>query len=371
MHKPKILLVDDRRENLFTLETILDDLIVDVELVAVTSGNDAVIKSMEDEYALILMDVQMPGMDGFEAMSLVHKSPLNKDTPVIFLSAIYSDDSYKIRGIMNGAVDFITKPIVEDILIGKVNVFLLMDQQKHRLIDQMNEILRLNRDMENFDKILAHDLKQPLTVIQGAISVMISDAENISEDTNEWLNTVQQSADSMLVIIDEVLELIKAKSTELELRQVNPVIVIKGIREIFMKFNKKQININIEPMPEILTHVTLFSSVFRNLIGNSIKYNENEKIEILISYTAEAESHKFHVKDNGIGISPDKFNEVFQPFKRVNASGKYPGTGVGLSIVQSAMDILGGSVGIENSSNDGTTICIRIPIIDKHSVKAS
>ena len=280
MKKPKILLVDDKKENLFALEEILDDLIEEVEIVSVTSGNDAVSKCLETEFAIILMDVQMPEMDGYEAMNLIHRERLNAETPVIFLSAIYSDDSYKIKGIREGAVDFLSKPIVEGILIGKVNVFLRMYEQKMKMTEQMKEIISLNRDMENFSNILAHDLKQPLNIIQGYLSLVMEDAEAIPTDTKESLQIVQSSSLHMTNLINEVLELIKTKNMDPDYQKIDSEAVFQEIRQVFLNNSNKKITMEFSDVPVLTTQKVLFSAIFRNLIGNSVKYNDNDNVVI-------------------------------------------------------------------------------------------
>jgi DNA-binding response OmpR family regulator len=123
MHgKPKILIVDDLNENLITLERTLTGF--DVEFVRALSGNEALSHTLKNDFALAIMDVQMPDMDGFETVQLMRKSNATKSLPVIFVSAIYNDEFYIVKGIDSGAVDFITKPIVPEILKGKVRVFL-------------------------------------------------------------------------------------------------------------------------------------------------------------------------------------------------------------------------------------------------------
>ena len=131
--RPQILLVDDKEENLFAIEQILEDL--DVDFALATSGNEAVIKAFGEQYALILMDVQMPDMDGFEAVKLIQKDGKNRHTPVIFISAIYSDDFYKLKGLDSGGIDFIVKPVVEAFLIGKVKMFLKLYNHTKTLLE--------------------------------------------------------------------------------------------------------------------------------------------------------------------------------------------------------------------------------------------
>ena len=127
--KPEILIVDDREENLFSLEILLEQF--DVDLVRAMSGQEAVSKCLRKNFALILLDVQMPGMDGFTAAEYIKKDKMNENTPILFLSAIYTEEAYKIKGVKSGGIDFLTKPLNEDILLGKISLFLkIYNQQK-------------------------------------------------------------------------------------------------------------------------------------------------------------------------------------------------------------------------------------------------
>jgi len=146
----KILIVDDKVENLVSLETLLADL--NTEFVRALSGNEALEKTLEHEFALALIDVQMPEMDGFETVRLMRQVKKTKYLPVIFVSAIYSDDYYKIKGIESGAVDFIAKPIVPEILIGKVRVFLDLYTQKKELEDEINLRNRIEKELIESEK---------------------------------------------------------------------------------------------------------------------------------------------------------------------------------------------------------------------------
>lgn len=146
----KILIVDDKVENLVSLETLLSDL--EVEFIRALSGNEALEKTLEHEFALVLIDVQMPEMDGFETVRLMRQVKKTKYLPVIFVSAIYSDDYYKIKGIESGAVDFIAKPIVPEILIGKARVFLDLYIQKRELEDEINLRNRIEKELIKSEK---------------------------------------------------------------------------------------------------------------------------------------------------------------------------------------------------------------------------
>lgn len=168
MNKPKILIVDDRLENLVALEILLSDINADV--IRANSGNEALQLSLEHQFALVLMDVQMPDMDGFETVKLMRHVEKTKYVPVIFVSAIYSDDFYKIKGVESGAVDFITKPIITEILLGKVTIFMELYEQKEKLENTVSELQKALDEVET---------------LQGLIPICAS-CKNIRDDKGYW-----------------------------------------------------------------------------------------------------------------------------------------------------------------------------------------
>ncbi|MBT4332496.1 MAG: response regulator [Candidatus Cloacimonetes bacterium] len=152
MNKPKILIVDDRIENLVSLETLLSD--INADIIRANSGNEALQYSLEHEFALVLIDVQMPDMDGFETVKLMRHVEKTKYVPVIFVSAIYSDDFYKIKGVESGAVDFITKPIIPEILLGKVTIFLELYAQKKKLENTVTDLKKALDEVETLKGLI-------------------------------------------------------------------------------------------------------------------------------------------------------------------------------------------------------------------------
>jgi signal transduction histidine kinase/DNA-binding response OmpR family regulator len=150
MYKPNILIVDDKLSNLVALEAILH--CFDVNFIRATSGQEALQKSLENDIALMISDVQMPEMDGFETVKIMKSFSQTKDIPVIFVSAIYSDDFYRIKGIESGGIDFLTKPIIPEILVGKVRLFLSIDQHKHELEKEVRTRTKIAELMEESNK---------------------------------------------------------------------------------------------------------------------------------------------------------------------------------------------------------------------------
>ena len=170
----KILIVDDKIENLIALETVLEDL-EDIEFVRALSGMEALEQLLKHEFALILIDVQMPEMDGFETIEMMKRTKRGRYIPVIFISAIYKEDFYKIQGVKSGGVDFITKPIIDDILIGKVKIFIELYKQKKELEHLVKEL------QDSLEKV-----KQ----LQGLVPIC-SNCKKIRNDEGYW-GTVEQ-----------------------------------------------------------------------------------------------------------------------------------------------------------------------------------
>lgn len=176
MGTPKILIVDDRIENLIALEVLLED--INVECIRALSGNEALQLTLEHEFALALIDVQMPEMDGFETVELMKKVTKTKSLPLIFVSAIYSEDYYKIKGVESGAVDFITKPYSPKVLIGKVKIFL--DLYSHKK--------QLEKTVEDLKKAISK-----IKVLSGLIPIC-SVCKKIRDDKGYWTNVEQYIA---------------------------------------------------------------------------------------------------------------------------------------------------------------------------------
>jgi len=176
MDRPNILIVDDRIENIISMETLISPL--DIHIVKALSGSEALEKTLEQDFTLILMDVQMPEMDGYETVKIMRTVKKTRYTPVIFVSAIYSEDYYKIKGVETGAVDFIAKPISPALLLGKVKIIIEMQNQKIELHKEIEQRKRIEQELESnrehvklINRILRHDITNNLSVIKSALNL--------------------------------------------------------------------------------------------------------------------------------------------------------------------------------------------------------
>jgi two-component system cell cycle response regulator len=266
--KPKILIVDDRIENLIALEETLEEL--DVEFVRALSGNEAVAETLRNEFALVLMDVQMPDMDGFETSELIYKDKKNENVPIVFISAIYSDEYYKIKGVNSGGIDFITKPVNDEVLLGKVQIFLKQYQQKAIIEKTNRELIEANKKILEQQKALieeerikvmlkmsgatAHEFSQPLSALIGCIELLeeASDPDiffkylpTMKESGKRLVSTLNKMrniknvkvdgsvTEAKLVCLDQKVNILSIEDVDADFDVLNTV--FKGSKKIMLK----------------------------------------------------------------------------------------------------------------------------------------
>lgn len=380
MERPKILIVDDKPENLIALEKVLN--VFDVEFFRSESGNDALVKTLMHNFALAIVDVQMPEMDGFETVELMRQEEKTKLLPVIFVSAIYTEDSHIVKGIETGAVDFIPKPIMPVILQGKVKIFLdlynhkthLEDIVKKRTIElnKINKKLKLeiterknayqqlkesNEELDAFSYTVAHDLKSPLGIIMGFAELIFENYSELSKDEIlKYLKIIINDSKKTQEIISALLLFANIKKSEVRLQNLNMGNIIKETikrLEPIIKKNKTEIILP-EIWPISFGYAPWIEEVWVNYISNAIKYGGKPPlIEI------GTDNHKtknvsegkvrFWIRDNGPGISPENQKRLFEKFERLDQL-KIQGHGLGLSIVRRIVEKLGGDVGFENQN---------------------
>ena len=382
MEKPKILLVDDLEENLVSLEMILDDF--DVELVRAKSGAEALRKTMHQEFALAILDVQMAGMDGYETLSLMRKRKKTKYLPVIFVSAIHQSDLHIIKGIETGAVDFIPKPIIPEILIGKVKNFLDLHAQKQELKDLLKKLEQNNRELENqkekaeeatrvkamFLANMSHEIRTPLNGIIGISKVLEESA--LDENQKELAGIITASGENLLNIINDILDFSKIESGQIQLENIdfNVKEVVNNIVKL-LQFNagKKSLKLIVEldkKIPETLTGDPFrLNQIITNLVNNAIKFTEKGWVRISAELMKKENSNVeilFKITDTGIGISEEGIKKLFKEFSQTenSTSRKYGGTGLGLAICRNLTSLMGGTIGVKSEPEKGSEFWFRL-----------
>ena len=350
-----ILLVDDREENLISLEHMLED--ESRVFLKATSGNDALkIALKNSEIGLIMLDVQMPGMDGFEVAELLRSNARTRDVSIIFVTAINKEEQHVMKGFEQGAVDYLSKPLDINVTRAKVNVFerLFFYQKNLReTIDQKNKI---NKQLERFMYVVAHDLKSPLSGVVSLLHIM-KDDERIegSEELKEYMALMLNASTHLTDMIGSILEYSRKNDTEQTVEQVDVHELVTQI--IHLLFPPKHIQISIDgQLPHISTQKFKLQQVFQNLISNAIKYNDKQDAIIKIGCIDDGEFYKFYVKDNGPGIAKEDRARIFNLFETTgNKSKSDSSTGVGLNIMKVLVEEQGGTITVESEPGEGST----------------
>ncbi|MBI9036018.1 MAG: response regulator [Bacteroidales bacterium] len=368
--KPKILIVDDKPENLVALERTLGDL--DVEFIKANSGNEALAMTLSHKFALGIFDIQMPGMDGYETVELLHDDPDTEFFPIIFVSAIFKEEFHVIKGIESGAVDFISKPIVPEILRGKVKVFLELDRQKRAMQSMNDELLEAkelalaaNHTKSMFLANMSHEIRTPMN---GIISVaeMIRNTK-LDDEQRELLKIIEISGNNLLIIINDILDFSKVETGKIQLEKVD-LDLERELKQTLslMKFkaHEKNIDLNLifnEKVPKYLKGDPVrIKQIIINLVGNALKFTDQGRIDLIVnmvkSYDQKIQLY-FEVKDTGIGISDEAKSKLFQAFSQADASftRRFGGTGLGLAISFELCKVMNGKMGVESEEGKGST----------------
>jgi len=382
--KPQILIVDDLVENLISLESILDDF--DIEIVRAMSGTEALRLTMKEEFALVILDVQMPEMNGYETLELMRQRKKTRYLPVIFVSAIHQSDLHIIKGIETGAVDFIPKPVIPDILRGKVRIFLDLYIQRVKLdhllkeMEEANLNLKIAKDKAEeatrvksmFLANMSHEIRTPLNGVIG-ISRLLQKTE-LNEEQQDLINIVAKSGENLMSIINDILDFSKIESGQVQFESISFQLkeMVDNVYQLLrFKADEKGINFRYtidKDVPEVLSGDPLrISQILMNLANNAIKFTHQGKVEIRIEQVDEYEQASrilFRVIDTGIGISEEGKQVLFKEFHQTESSmsRRYGGTGLGLAISKNLVNLMNGEINVISTQGMGSEFYFRLPL---------
>lgn len=368
MDKVRILLVDDRKENLFSLRTLLES--PQLEIFEAQSGMEALSLMVDHEFALAILDVQMPEMDGFELAELMRGTERTRTIPIIFVTAASPGSGFAFKGYESGAVDFLYKPIDTVMLKSKVQVFVQVAIQKKQLLLAKQAADRANELKSAFLANMSHELRTPLGALLG-FAELLEDEELSAADRAKYIETIKRNGKSLIHLIDDILDLskIEAGYLAIEKEQINLRQILEEVINLLkVSADQKKLLLKLfiaDDVPnKILTDSKRLRQILTNIVGNALKFTEKGKIEITVtSETLGENSSKIfvRVKDTGIGINPVSARKLFKPFIQADSSSirKFGGTGLGLALSQKLAKLMGGDIILEESlENEGSTFLI-------------
>ena len=381
--KVNILLVDDQPGKLIAHEAILQDLGQNV--VKATSGREALECLLKQDFAVILLDVNMPGMDGFETAELIRQRPRFEKTPIIFITAYNTSDIDRLKGYRLGAVDYMFLPVIAEVLKAKVSVFVELAQQtaiikrqaehlafhnqeqarKLEVIQQLNEELReANEQLETFSYSVSHDLRAPLRSLQGFSEVLLEDyADKLDEEARTYLERIKSATIQMEQLTRDLLQYCRITREDMTPQPIALDSLLKDVMSMnnFALPARGELIVR-EKLDPVLANPTLLGQCLSNLLNNAFKFANPDMPPRVEVWTERQDGQvRIQVKDNGIGIDPAHHQKVFGIFERVGNVKDHQGTGIGLAIVARAVQRMGGHCGVESKLGAGSRFWIQLP----------
>lgn len=398
-HSGKILIVDDNPDNLKVLYTYLKS--VGFEVLVAEDGMVGIEAVKRSQPELILLDVMMPGIDGFEVCRRLKADAATRNIPVIFLTAL-SETVNKLTGFQVGGVDYITQPIEQEEVAARVRTHLILTRTRHKLqqqnqqlqqeIDRRQQIEReltqsrqllqqnndnleqavayrtaelatSNKDLEHFAYIASHDLRQPIRKIRMCTEYLAEDYGHcFDEQAREYMSYITKSTDRMYLLIDDLLAYSRVGKREENLVSIDLNKVVEDVLEdLSITIEEKQPTIDYQDLPTIKGNLTEIRQLLQNLIGNSLKFTGDRSPEIKIKAIRQEDNWLFSIQDNGIGIESRFYDKIFQMFQRLHCSSNYEGTGIGLAICHKVVTSHGGEIWLESQVGEGTTFFFTLP----------
>lgn len=377
MSKLNLLIVDDKQENIVALEALLH--IHDINIITTTSSNEALRICWEKDIAIALVDVQMPGMNGFELVEILKNNPRTQEIMVIFVTAISVETKYAIKGLNVGAVDYLYKPLDPYITSAKVDSFIQLvrnqravkhqniqlEQFQKELIRAKEEAEQGKKAKENFLANMSHEIRTPINGIIGLVHLLKK--SSLNESQQEIINLLSASSDSLLGVINDILDISKIEAGKFRidfaetniLQLLQQVINLLNIRAI-----EKNINLILDcdpTLPNIILADSLrLNQILMNLLSNAIKFTNEGSVTLKVHVVNRKGNNvqiDFAVVDTGIGISKENLTKIFQSFEQAedHKIAKYGGTGLGLSIVKKLAELKGGFLNVVSEEGKGST----------------
>ena len=406
----KILVVDDRADNLISIEAILEK--DNYSIVKANSGKAALKVLLTDhDFSLILMDVQMPELNGYETATIIYERDKLKNIPIVFITANNYDEDFMFKGYRMGGVDYIYKPINPELLRAKVAVFVelysknqqLMLQEKkllaanqflqkeieerkvseervkllnEQLIANNESLKQMNEELDQFAYMASHDLQEPLRKIQ-VFSDKILRNNNFDADSEKYFGKIINSSKRMQHLINNLLDFSRhtVSTTDFKKTPLNEL-VKNALTELEVEIEKSNARINYDDLPVVSAVPGLMQQLFYNLFSNAIKFRK-PSVDLVIDVKAERMNpmdlskfikkgngknyYKITVQDNGIGFDDKYAEDIFRVFKRLHSYQEFEGTGVGLSICKKIIEKHKGFIKAESKIDDGATFIIGLP----------
>jgi signal transduction histidine kinase len=396
----RILAVDDREDNLLSIETILEE--ENYTIVKANSGRAALkILLQQQDFTLILMDVQMPDMNGFETASLIYEREKLRHIPIIFITAHNQGEERMFEGYKMGGVDFIYKPINPELLRYKVSVFVELYQKTHELLNHERKLMAANRKLETeveerklkeekirllneqllenniqlkstieeldrFAYVASHDLQEPLRkILVFSDKLQTKYKDSLEGEIGQSLEKIAKASARMQSLINDLLKFSRQTSVSEDF-VIIPLrtLIQEVVADLEVEIDKSSAQIHLEDLPEIFGIPSQMRQLFQNLLSNALKFRKKDEPPVIRVYNEPwTDANRIVIQDNGIGFDPRYSEEIFMVFKRLHSYHEFEGSGVGLSICKKITDKHNGVIRAESKIGEGSKFIIELPVV--------
>ena len=384
----KLLIVADKPNNLFSFEAILKT--PELEIVTTMSGEEALqILIAQPDISLILMEVQMPGIDGFEIAELIRGQRKFQELPILFITTVYQSEDFARRSFDSGAFDYITKPVNSSVLKSKVQVFLTLQRQKNQLAKAnaelqaeiierkkaaaglvaanaraavtMAELERSNEELEQFAYVASHDLQEPLTIVINYLQLLQRIYQGqLDSKADEFIDYAVVGANRMKALINDLLAYTRVGTRGYEPTDCD-VVLDQAVTNLQVTIEKSGAEVTRDPLPSVMGDALQLTQVFQNLIDNALKFHNEQPPVVHISAKKTSAVWTFSIQDNGIGLDSRFAERIFAIFQRLHTREEYSGTGIGLAVTKKIVERHGGRIWVESEVGKGTTFHFTLP----------
>ncbi|UVW27762.1 hybrid sensor histidine kinase/response regulator [Massilia sp. H6] len=389
----KLLIVDDLPQNLRALDALIRG--EERQVFQASSGEAALALMLEHEFALAILDVQMPDMDGFELAELMRSTTRTRNIPIVFVSAAGRELNYAFKGYESGAVDFLYKPLDPEAVRSKVNVFVTVDQQRRQMQRQMaalersrqeqetllrelnqtqDELQRSLRMRDEFMSLVAHELRTPLNTLfleAQMRSLQLKRGTLASIEPKQFdamIKRDERQIKAMIRLIDDMLDVSRMRSGQLSIRpgQVELMHLLERVvSDLSLQAAATGCSLSLREHHRVVGCWDEFriEQVVVNLLTNAMRYGGGQPVEVSVRYTGDVV--RIDVRDEGKGISPDDLDRIFEPYERGARNGEPKGLGLGLYISRQLAMSHGGELRVSSKPGEGSTFTLVLPCCEQ------
>ena len=362
----KILIVDDVVSNVLLLKILLTN--EQFQVCTANNGTTCIEVAKTEHPDLILLDVMMPDINGFDTAVVLKKDATTRDIPIIFLTALNTPQDL-VRGFQVGANDFLTKPFNKEELVMRVMQQISLVAAK-RIIEKQNSELRAT--LSNRDKmysVIAHDLRSPMASIRMVLNLVVASAspETVGQELYTLLDQANRESEEVHDLLDNLLKWTKSQTGRLSVvkQELNLNDIIPGVVEIFdVIAQTKRIKLDYQPLDgdvKVIADNDMLKTIVRNFLSNAIKFSpEDSTIEIILK--EEGDFAKVSVRDHGVGIAADRLGSIFHKGETTYGTGGEEGSGLGLQLCQDFARKNDGDCTVESTEGQGSTFSVLIPL---------